>query len=139
MYLIDTNVISELRKNTRANPGVLDFFDQLQRSPNKSYLSVITMGELRRGIELCRYRGDKHQAKVLEQWLNTLVEDFSATILPFTLECAQVWGYLTVPDPAHILDKQIAATALVFDLTLVTRNESDFLGTGVRLHNPFTP
>lgn len=138
MYLIDTNIISELRKGDRADIGVKRFFNELQESKKQIFLSVITIGELQRGVALCRFRGDKPQANLLEQWLATLIENFETNILQYTRECAQVWAHLSVPDPAHILDKQIAATALVYDLILVTRNESDFRGTGVRLLNPFS-
>lgn len=138
MYLIDTNIISELRKTERANKGVKRFFDELQKSKKQIFLSVVTIGELQRGVALCRFRGDKRQANLLEQWLATLIENFETNILEYTRECALVWAHLGVPDPAHILDKQIAATALVYDLILVTRNESDFKDTGVRLLNPFS-
>ena len=136
MYLIDTNVISEARK-ARANPGVVAFFDAVDTANETIYLSAITIGELRRGIELIRHRGDFDQATVLEQWLTTILSEFADCILPFDAEAAQVWGHLRVPDPAHALDKQIAAIALVNDLKVVTRNTTDFAGTGLQLLNPF--
>ena len=132
-YLIDTNVISELRKQDKANPGVLEFFQQAQHL----YLSVITIGELRRGLELIRHRGDVKQANLLEEWLETVLANYADHILDFTIFEAQVWGKLRVPNPNNALDKQIAATALTFGLTLVTRNVKDFVGTGVPLLNPF--
>jgi hypothetical protein len=95
------------------------------------------MGELRRGVELVRRRGDAGQARHLENWLASVVEWFSERILAFDADAAQVWGHLRVPDPSHAIDKQIAAIALVNDLTLVTRNVEDFAGTGVKLANPF--
>jgi predicted nucleic acid-binding protein len=103
------------------------------------YLSSITVGELRRGVELVRHRGDINQAERLEAWLATILTEFRDLILAFDAEAAQLWGRLRVPDPSHALDKQIAAIALVNDLTLVTRNVADFRGTGVRLRNPFAP
>ncbi|WP_404787419.1 type II toxin-antitoxin system VapC family toxin [Altericista sp. CCNU0014] len=136
-YLIDTNVISELRKSNKANPGVLQFFQQAVLRGAPLYLSVITIGELQRGVELIRHRGDKPQAALLETWLQTVLEDYADRILDFTALEAQVWGRLRVPHPHNALDKQIAATALTCDLTLVTRNTSDFAGTGVLLLNPF--
>ncbi|MEA5552107.1 type II toxin-antitoxin system VapC family toxin [Anabaena cylindrica UHCC 0172] len=136
-YLIDTNIISELRKNSKANPGVLQFFQQATDLAAPLYLSVITIGELRRGVELIRYRGDQHQADLLEDWLQTVLEDYADHILDFTALEAQVWGKLRVPHPQNTLDKQIAATALTCGLTLVTRNVKDFSGTGVSLINPF--
>jgi len=139
MYLIDTNVISEARKRERANPGVTAFFREVEADYAQAYLSAITVGELRRGVELIRHRGDLSQALHLEVWLNFLVEEFSGRILTFGADAAQVWGRLRVPRPEHELDKQIAAIALVHDLTVVTRNVADFAGTGVRLNNPFHP
>lgn len=137
VYLIDTNIISEARKQTRANAGVLAFFDEVAAADQAIYLSTITIGELRRGVELIRNRGDLDQAVMLENWLIEILERFSHHILAFDAEAAQVWGRLRVPDPAHALDKQIAAIALVNDLILVTRNVADFAGTGVRVRNPF--
>jgi predicted nucleic acid-binding protein len=137
MYLIDTNVISEARKETRANPGVVDFFRQAISSNAPLYLSVITLGELRRGTELMRHRGDADQAARLEAWLTILVEQYARNILPFDSDAAQVWGRLRVPDPQHALDKQIAAIALVNGLTIVTRNIGDFRDTGAKILNPF--
>ncbi|MCP5170326.1 MAG: type II toxin-antitoxin system VapC family toxin [Hahellaceae bacterium] len=137
MYLLDTNVVSELRKKQNANPGVQAFFAELKQTHSKTYLSVITVGELRRGVELIRYRGDHDQAQLLETWLNGVIESYQGSILDFTATEAQVWGKLRVPHYENALDKQIAATALVYDLTLVTRNTADFLSTGTKLLNPF--
>ncbi len=138
VYLIDTNVVSEVRKKEKANPGVAGFFEDVAASGVPVYLSSISVGEFRRGIELIRRRGEAEHAKALEAWLTTVLEQFGENILPFDAEAAQVWGRLRVPDPAHGIDKQIAAIALVNDLTVVTRNTADFTGTGVRLKNPFT-
>ena len=137
MYLIDTNVVSEARKKGRANPGVLAFFERIAASGEATYLSTVSVGELRRGVELIRRRGDSEQAGLLEAWLAVVLEQYEGKILAFDSDAAQVWGRLRVPDPAHPLDKQIAAIALVNDLTLVTRNASDFMDLGVKLNNPF--
>jgi predicted nucleic acid-binding protein len=139
MYLIDTNVVSEARKRANANPGVVDFFNHVVAANQPVYLSAVSVGELRRGVELIRHRGDIDQAKLLEAWLTTVLEQFGQNILAFDANTAQVWGRLRVPNPEHELDKQIAAIALVNDLTVVTRNTADFAGTGVKLKNPFLP
>lgn len=138
MYLIDTNVVSEARKGRATNPGVRAFFRGCTRDGARLWLSAVTVGELRRGVDLIRHRGDGVQAKRLEIWLGMLVEEYGDSVLPFDLDAAQIWGRLRVPRPENILDKQIAATALLHDLTVVTRNVGDFTGTGVRLLNPFT-
>ena len=137
MYLIDTNVISEARKGDKANMGVVAFLRELADLGDPVFLASITVGELRRGVELIRLRGDADQAKRLEAWLESVIEQFGERILPLDADAAQVWGRLRVPDPDHALDKQIAAIALVNDLTLATRNVADFRGLGVRLRNPF--
>ena len=137
MFLIDTNIISEARKRGNANRGVIAFLKTAATSSEPIFLSAISVGELRRGVELIRHRGDADQARRLEAWLASVVETFSQRILAFDADAAQVWGHLRVPDPAHALDKQIAAIALVNDLTLVTRNLNDFVGSGVKLVNPF--
>lgn len=138
MYLIDTNVVSEQRKGQKADPGVRIFFQQLQRSGEPAYLSTITIGELRRGVELIKHRGDVPQADLLAKWLDALLAEYADTILALDVEAAQVWGALRVPHHENELDKQIAAIALVNDLTVVTRKTAHFASTGVRLLNPFT-
>lgn len=135
MYLVDTNAISEARKGKAANPGVRKFFQTTDAAD--IYLSVQTIGEIRRGLENIRNRGDLPQARKLEKWLDLVVDDYANRILSFDEECAQVWGRLMSPRHEHPIDKQIAAIALIHDLTVVTRNVDDFRGTGVRLKNPF--
>jgi predicted nucleic acid-binding protein len=137
MYLLDTDVLSESRKEEKANAGVRAFFRDAQRENASLYVSVITIGEIRRGLELIRRRGETAQADRLERWLQSITEAHGATILPFDEEMAEVWGKLRVPHPENPLDKQIAATALMHDLAVVTRNLAHFASTGVRLVNPF--
>lgn len=137
MYLVDTNVISEIRKKTKANSGVRAFFNKAAQQETHLYISVITVGELRRGVDMIRYRGDTKQADKLENWLTTIINEYSENILDFTEVEAQVWGRLRVPNYENALDKQIAATALTNGLTVVSRNIDDFIGTGVKVINPF--
>ena len=137
MYLIDTNVISELRKKRGSNCGVLEFFENNDDADSPLFISVITVGELRRGMEMIRHRGDENQAHQLERWLDKLLTTYENNILDFTQTEAQVWGKLRAPHHENAIDKQIAATALTYGLTLVTRNTSDFENTGVSLLNPF--
>ena len=138
MYLIDTDVISELRKKDKADRGVTAFFKDASARGVPMYLTAVTIGELRRGVELIRHRGDVRQAHMLERWLDALLAEYDESVLSFDADTAQVWGRLRVPHPENPLDKQIAATALVYDLVLVTRNIKHFASTGARLLDPFT-
>ncbi len=137
MYLIDTNVISEIRKGEKADAGVRRFFNAAITQNTRFYVSVITIGELRRGVDLIFHRGDSIQAKLLEDWLTAILQQYQDHILSIDSDIAMLWGKLRVPDAQHALDKLIAATALTYDLTVVTRNSKDFEHTGVRLLNPF--
>lgn len=138
MYLVDTDVISELRKRAKANSGVRRFFANARTKRDALYVSVITLGEIRRGVEMIRHRGDSKQADRLEAWLTGLITDYGDSIIEFAQDEAQVWGRLRVPHPENAIDKQIVATALTHGLTLVTRNTAHFSGLGVTLVNPFT-
>lgn len=97
MYLIDTNVLSEIRKKNNANSGVRDFFARAVEQELSLFISVITVGELRRGVNLIRYRGDKRQANILEKWLELILEEYSDNVLEFTVIEAQVWGAIKSP------------------------------------------
>lgn len=138
MYLIDTNVISELRKKSNTNRGVRAFFKQVVKDKAQMFISVVTVGELRRGVELIRHRGDTRQAHQLEDWLTNLLTEHQDQILDINQDIAQLWGRLRVPHPENALNKQIAATALIYELAVVTRNYKDFVSTGVRVQNPFS-
>jgi len=137
MFLVDTNVISEVRKKSKANTGVRAFFKQAIEDKTRIFISVVTVGELRRGVERIRYRGDVRQANQLEKWLAGLLTEYQDHILDINQDIAQLWGRLRVPHPENVLDKQIAATALIYELTIVTRNYKDFVKTGVRVLNPY--
>jgi predicted nucleic acid-binding protein len=138
VYLVDTDVISEARKGVSANPGVQEFFRAAARHDTPLYLSAVTVGELRQGVEAIRHRGDSAQAGRLSRWLDRVTRDYAGAMLAFDADVAQVWGRLRVPNPENPLDKQIAATALIHDLVVVTRNTAHYAPTGVRLLNPFT-
>lgn len=133
-FLLDTNVITELRKGARADAGVRSWFDDV--AAEDLHLSVVVVGELRQGIERVRKR-DPRSAANLERWLQVLVEDYAARILPVDMNVADLWGRLNVPDPLPAIDGFLAATALVHDLTLVTRDVRGVRGTGVPTLNPF--
>ncbi len=137
MFLVDTNVISETRKGRRADPGVVAFWAEAARNDSPIFLASVTIGELRRGVELIRHRGDQQQADLLEQWLEKVLLDYGDRFLSLDCDAAQLWGQLRVPNPQHAIDKQIAAIALLHDLTVVTRNTADFAGCGVALLNPY--
>jgi predicted nucleic acid-binding protein len=138
VHLVDTDVISNARRRARANPGVRRFFQDAARQGLPLYLSAVTIGELRQGVEAVRHRGDLAQATRLARWLGTVTRDYADAILPFDEEIAQIWGRLRVSHAENPLDKQIAATALMYGLTVVTRNVPHYEPTGVAVLNPFT-
>jgi predicted nucleic acid-binding protein len=132
-YLLDAHVVSQVRRS-RPDVAVTDWLAGVDAD---LYLSVIVVGELTRGVELLR-RKDPAQAQVHGAWLDALVHDFRNQILPVSLEVAVAWGRLQAPVPRPMADGLLAATALVHDLTVATRNVRDFASTGVRVVNPFT-
>lgn len=133
-YLVDTNVLSELRKGRRAHPGVIGWFATV--SDDEIYLSVLTVGEIRKGVENIRRR-DRPAARRLDSWLRRVVTAHEERILPIDRDVAEEWGRLNVPDPLPVVDGLIAATARVYGLTLATRNVKDVARTGVACVNPF--
>jgi toxin FitB len=133
-YLWDTNVISELRKGTRANANVRAWAKSAEHDDH--YLPAVVVGELRQGIEAIRGR-DPKTARHLDRWFERIVETHADRILPIDRRIAELWGRLNTPDPLPIIDGLIAATAIAHDLTLVTRDVAAVRRTGVRLLNPF--
>ncbi|WP_285425929.1 type II toxin-antitoxin system VapC family toxin [Pseudomonas sp. efr-133-TYG-103a] len=135
MYLLDTNVVSELRKNHRAAPSVMRWARPIPAS--SLYLSSITVLELETGI-LRLERHDAAQSKLLRTWLeHHVLPAFAGRILPIDTAVASKCARLHVPDPRSEYDALIAATALVHGMTVVTRNTADFAGSGVALINPW--
>jgi toxin FitB len=133
--LLDTNVLSELRKGDRASPQVRAWFEN--QIAEDLYVSVLTLGEIRRGIERIRVRDPKSSA-VLERWLERVKREHSRRILPIGEGVADRWGRFGVSHPVPTVDALLAATALEHDLVLATRNEADVAHTGVAWINPFT-
>jgi len=132
--LLDTNVVSELRKRARANRDVQAWLAGV--ADEDIHLSVLVIGELRRGVELLRRRNAR-QAMALDHWLDRLTTDHADRILGIDRAVAETWGRLSALRPASVVDTLLAATAHVHGLTLVTRNVKDVAWTGVPCLNPF--
>ncbi|MBX3140305.1 MAG: type II toxin-antitoxin system VapC family toxin [Trueperaceae bacterium] len=132
-YLLDTNVISEIRK-ANANTGVRAWLAGVQN--RQLFLSVLVVGEIRQGIERLRSR-DAYRAAQLEAWLGTLGTEYADRILRVSIEVAEAWGRLNAVRTLPVIDGLLAATAYVHGLTLVTRNTADFDGLEVEALNPF--
>lgn len=134
-FLLDTNVVSDLRRQTRSNVGLRAWLaDQV---PDTLYLSVITLGEIRQGVEQLRKRDDR-QAQILSKWLDDLTRLYGDRLLPIDGGVADEWGRLRAIRSLPVIDTFLAATARVHSLTLVTRNEKDFKGLGLEILNPFS-
>jgi toxin FitB len=134
-FLLDTNVVSELRKGRRANPNVLAWFPASDEE--QLFLSALVLGEIRIGIERIRHRHDAVQARALDRWLKGLEAAYVERILPVNTAVADRWGRLSATDPPSVIDGLMAATALENGLTLVTRDVQDISRTGVKVLNPF--
>lgn len=132
-FLVDTNVLSDLRRR-RPNPGVLEWFDTTDEA--LLHLSVVTLGEIKRGIERLRLH-DPVQAVNLDAWLQSLQRRFADRIQPIDEAVAFRWGSLGIHQPISVADGLIAATALHHGLTVVTRNTSDFAPNRIPVFNPF--
>jgi predicted nucleic acid-binding protein len=133
-YLIDTNIISEVRKGARCDRDVAAWFESIADAD--IYLSVLVVGEIRKGIERAR-PNNPVQASALEQWLTELVRSFTERIMPIDQAVADEWGRMSAKRSLSTIDALLAATAKVNGMTLATRNISDVVNLGVRVLDPF--
>lgn len=133
-YLLDTNIISEVRKSAKCDPNVAAWYDSIDDAD--VFLSVLVLGEIRKGIERAR-PNDPAQARALEKWLTTVAESFTERILTVDQAVADEWGRMGVKRPVSTVDALLAATAKVHGMTLATRNVSDVADLGADFVNPF--
>ena len=133
-YLIDTNIISEVRKGSGCNPNVANWYEKIEDA--SLYLSVLVLGEIRKGIERTRPK-DNAKANALETWLVAVDKAFGERILPVDRAVAHEWGRLNASRPLPVIDSLLAATAKIHRMTLVTRNTADIAGLDVHVLNPF--
>jgi predicted nucleic acid-binding protein len=136
MYLIDTNIISEVGKGRRCDRHVAAWYRDTR--DDELFLSVLVVGEIRQGIERLRPR-NRQRAAALEQWLQEILTSFGERVLPIDERVAQVWGRMNARAPLAAVDSLLAATAEAHGMTLVTRNLKDIERSGVRCLNPFEP
>lgn len=135
-YLIDTNIISEVRKGRRCNPNVASWYEKIEDA--SLYLSVLVIGEIRKGIERVRLR-DSAQANAIENWLAAVDSAFGERILPVDRAVANEWGRLNVRRPLPVIDGLLAATAKIHHMTLVTRDTVGIADLDIPILNPFEP
>lgn len=135
-WLIDTNIISEVRKGLRCNPAVAAWWSSVE--DRDLFLSTLTIGEIRKGVEAVRIR-DPDKARALEAWQQAIVQTFGPRILGIDAAVADSWGRISAIRSVPVVDALLAATASVHGLVLVTRNAIDVAGLGVRVLNPFDP
>ncbi len=133
-YLIDTNIISEVRKGRRCDANVASWCGKIEDA--SLYLSVLVIGEIRKGIERIRPK-DKTQANAIEDWLLAVDKAFGERILPVDRAVANEWGRLNASRALPVIDGLLAATAKVHRMILVTRNTANIADLGVRILNPF--
>lgn len=133
-WLIDTNIISEVRKGARCHPAVAAWWASVE--DRDLFLSALSLGEIRRGVEAIRPR-DPAKAAALEAWLTDVVDAFGPRILGVNIAVADSWGRMSAIRSVPVIDSLLAATARMHDLVLVTRNSADVEGLGVQTFNPF--
>lgn len=133
-YLIDTNIISEVRKGGNCDPRVAAWYDAID--DDSIFLSVLVLGEIRKGIERARPKNPA-QGRALEKWLSILARSFAERILPVDQAVAEEWGRMSAKRPVSTVDALLAATAKVHGMTFVTRNVADVADLGAKVFNPF--
>jgi toxin FitB len=132
-YLLDTNVLSETRKK-RSNDRLISFINRTDAS--SLYISVLTLGELRKGV-FKKQRIDPSAAQSIASWVDAIEIGFADRTFGIDLETVRLWGELSAQRTRPVVDTLLAATAIVHELTLVTRNTSDVHDVDVKLYNPF--
>jgi predicted nucleic acid-binding protein len=132
-YLIDTNVLSSLRRPEK-HPAVVRWFSSIES--DEFYLSVLTLGEIRQGIERLRLK-DAKAARSIERWFAGIREHYQNRVLPIDEAVVERWGRLPARQPLPAIDGLLAATALTHNLTISTHNTADFLRSGASCVNPF--
>ena len=135
-WLIDTNIISEVRKGPRCHPAVAAWWSSVE--DRDLFLSTLTIGEIRKGVETIRAR-DPEKARALDTWLQAILHAFGPRILSVDAAVAESWGRISAIRSVPVVDALLAATASAHGLVLVTRNATDVAGLGVRVLNPFEP
>jgi predicted nucleic acid-binding protein len=133
-YLIDTNIVSELRKGDSCDPNLAAWWASV--AEDELFLSPLVLGEIRKGVELARPR-DPAKAEALERWLGEVIAAFADRLFPVDAAVAEEWGRMSALRPVPVVDALLAATAKINNLTLVTRNESDVASLGAAVLNPF--
>jgi predicted nucleic acid-binding protein len=133
-YLIDTNIISEVRKGERCDPHVSAWYASI--ADEQVFLSTLVLGEIRKGVELVRPR-DADKAAALEQWLQQIEAAFDGRVLGIDNAVSDQWGRMSAIRSIPVIDGLLAATAATNGLTLVTRNDRDIAGLGAMVLNPF--
>ena len=136
MYLVDTNIISEVGKGRRCDRHVAAWYRAAR--DDELFLSVLVVGEIRQGIERLRPR-NRQRAAALEHWLQEILTSFGERVLPVDERVAQIWGRMNAREPLAAIDSLLAATAEAHGMTLVTRYLKDVERSGVRCLNPFEP
>ena len=133
-FLIDTNIISDVRKGDRCDPAVAAWWSGV--AEDDLWLSPLVLGEIRKGVELARRRPPQ-RAEMLKAWLADVMSGFGDRVLPVDTVVAEQWGRMNAIRPVPVVDGLLAATAKANGLTLVTRNVADVAGLDVDTLNPF--